>query len=73
MMQSNKIRGAYPMHVDEIVLENGDTLKDKTVIICGDFVLVESENGAPSMYNSRIITALKRVREIRPEVRVSMW
>lgn len=73
MTKSTNIKGAYPLEVEEIVFFDGTILKNKVVMLCGEFVIVEGENGRePSMYNTRGIEMLSRVKEIRPSQKVSV-
>ena len=75
MAQNKQIKGYYPLKVEEIIFEDGSSMREKTVLLCGDFVIIADNNGgAPSMYNSRRISELRRVEEIRPQSRASvMW
>lgn len=67
MTTSDKIRSKYPLIVKEIRLSSGEILRDKTVMICGDFLIVENGDGeSPSMYNIRSIDEMRHVQEIRP-------
>ena len=72
MMANNKIKGSYPLRVEEIVFSDGSTLKDKVVLLCGDFVIVDVDDGAPTMYNVNTISELRRVEEQRPQPKPMM-
>lgn len=61
------------MRAEEIIFDDGSTLKDKTIMFCGDFVVVDTGEGAPTMYNVRTISELRKVEEIRPQTRNVMW
>ncbi len=68
MSQNKPIKGCYPLKVEEIIFEDGSSMREKTVLLCGDFVVVADDNGgAPTLYNSRKISELRRVEEIRPQ------
>lgn len=73
MNAMQKIKGAYPMQVSEIVFDDGSVLEDKTIMFCGDFIIVEGVDGAPTMYNTRTVSKLREVQEIRPETRIGAW
>ena len=74
MITSDKIKTKYPLQVSEIRFTSGEILKDRTVMICGDFLIVESETGgSPSMYNIRYVDELKQVQEIRPTPQRSVF
>ena len=73
MSQGSNIKGGYPMRVDQIVFDDGTTMNDKVVIICGGFIIIDEDENAPSMYNLNTITKLIRVEEIRPKARIGAW
>lgn len=68
-----KIKGCYPLKVEEIVFEDGSVMYDKEVVLLGNFLIIGEDEGAPSMYNMRTVSALRRVQEIRPQARISTW
>ena len=72
-MANQKIKGCYPLKVEEIVFEDGSTMKDKEIMLLGDFIVVDTDEGAPTMYNTRTVSELRRVQEIRPQTRNVMW
>ena len=69
----NKINSIYPLKVEEIVFADGSTLKDKEVFLAGDFIIIDVDEGAPSMYNTRMISELRHVQEVRPQARNFVW
>ena len=73
MTKSNKIKGTYPLQVDEIRFTDGAVLKNKTIMFCNGFIVVEVKPGEPpSMFNMNCIEELCRVQEIKPEMSVSV-
>lgn len=77
MTQVGKIKGVYPMSVSSIVFDDGhvENFIGRDVIICGDFLIAESENNQtpPTMYNLRYIREIRDVEEHKPQARVSSW
>ena len=71
MIQSVKIKGSYPLQIEEIVFDHGGTehLSDRIAFIHGGFLIVASEKNGdpPTMYNTEFIRELRKVREIKPE------
>ena len=69
------IKGCYPLSVDKVYLTNGKVLKNKTVFITGDFLVVDGTSDPsdprPSMYNLSLIEKLEKVEEIRPQMKIS--
>lgn len=72
MMQ--KIRGSYPLEVEEIVFTDGSRLEKKTVMILDPFLLVEGPPGEPpDMHAIHTVDMLRGVRELRPEMKIGAW
>ncbi len=71
----NKINSIYPLKVEEIIFADGSIMKDKEVFLAGDFIIVDTDEGAPTMYNVRTISELRRVQEVRPrpQARNFVW
>lgn len=69
----NKIKGCYPLSVKRVVFDDGLILDDKVVMFLGDFLLVDEESGAPSMYNTKDIKRLEKVEELRPTTKSVVW
>ena len=70
--ERNAIRGHYPIAVEKIVFTDGSTLENADVFIMNDFIIVGApDGGAPSMFNIREISELRRVKEIRPQNKVT--
>ena len=70
-----QIKGSYPLKVKTVYLDNGKTLKDKTVMIVGNFLVVDCsgdrEDPRPNMYNLSHVYKLEKVEEIRPQMKIS--
>ncbi len=70
-----QIKGTYPLMVKTIYLDNGKTLKDKIVMIVGNFLVVDCsrdrEDPRPNMYNLSHVYKLEKVEEIRPQMKIS--
>ncbi len=79
MTQPTKIKGGYPMSISSIVFDDGhvENFSKRTVIICGDFIVAESDvddnDPRPTMYNLRYIREIRNVEEHKPPARVSSW
>lgn len=72
MTTSDKIRAKYPLKVERIIFDDGSMIENKTVMICGEFLIVENETGgSPTMYNVRHVNSLERVQEIRPSQHIA--
>lgn len=61
------------MKVGEIVFDDGSIMKDRDIFFCGNFVIVDTGEGAPTMYNQSTILELRKVEEIRPQSRNVVW
>lgn len=72
-MAHNQIKGGYPLKVEEIVFEDGSSITDKVILFCGNFVVVDDDEGAPTMYNVRTIAKLRKVEELRPQYKSVIW
>lgn len=77
-MNNNKspVKGYYPLSVKRIYLSNGKVLKDHTVFLLDNFLVVDGTNDPsdprPSMYNYNLVEKLEKVEEIRPQPKVSV-
>jgi len=70
-----KINCSAPMKVEEIRFADGSAMHDKEIMFAGDFIIVAADEGAPTMYNTRMISELRRVEQIRQQSqpRMTVW
>ena len=69
MGQTLRIKNTLPLSVKEIRLNDGTTMKDRTIMLCDGFLAVEGEAGVPSLYNMNGVAALLEVQNIQAEAR----
>lgn len=72
-MQNNRY-GKFPFACEEILLDDGTVIENSTVMIVGDFVVIDSgEDVPPTMINARVVRMLKGVQEQRPQGTVKVY